>query len=102
MSVRAAARTGDANSSPERSRQVEARFFAPGPREERRVDAADNAVRRNPHRRRRLRPFAYEADADWHRSLHAHLGSPWPCRVEPEFRRRWAALVDEMSARGLA
>src|SRR5436190_11460970 len=76
---------------------------------------AGRAVLRDPHEgllraadvladrtERRRRPFAYEADADWHRSLHAHLGSPWPCRVEPEFRRRWAALVDEMSARGLA
>jgi hypothetical protein len=52
-------------------------------------------------RERRRRPFAYEADADWHRSLHSLCGLSWPCSVEGDFRRLWAALVEEMNARGL-
>src|SRR5436305_587133 len=52
-------------------------------------------------RERRRRPFAYEADEDWHHSLHSLCGLSWPCSAEPEFRRLWSALVEEMHARGL-
>ena len=51
---------------------------------------------------RRARPFHYDADADWHRSLHSHLDVPWPCSVEGEFRRGWRTLVDEMTAHGIS
>src|SRR3954462_9212137 len=52
-------------------------------------------------RERRRRPYAYDVDPHWHRSLHSVLGLAWPCRVEADFRSVWSTLVEEMRARGL-
>jgi len=43
----------------------------------------------------------YQADADWERRLHEHLGVSWPCDVAADFRCRWPLVIGEVAAKGI-
>jgi hypothetical protein len=43
----------------------------------------------------------YEADQNWERQLHAHLGVEWPCRFAAEFHGLWSEVVAELEAKGI-
>jgi hypothetical protein len=44
----------------------------------------------------------YDADPDWERHLHEHLGSPWPCGSQGAFDELWSEVTESLERRGLA
>jgi hypothetical protein len=52
-------------------------------------------------RRERRGPIhRYQADSDWERRLHSHLGAPWPCEVSAQFWTLWAEVIASLQATG--
>ena len=45
---------------------------------------------------------AYTVAADWHKQLHTHMGSPWPCPWTAEFGQLWEQVADDVHAEGVS
>ena len=43
----------------------------------------------------------YEAEKDWEKRLHDHLGVPWPCQASTEFQALWPDVIELLKAAGV-